>query len=653
MLMVVGYILTLLGIFEVRVDLTFIYANDHFSEITGIPNMKDDHSNVAWEDYVHEDDHSRVKHTLRTLLAEKKEISESVRLTRTWNPPGGPEGGEHTPEPQWIMFRMFPDLENGEVKSIVGCLIDISQIKWAESLQARRVEEARMEKKRKEDFIDITSHEIRNPLTAIAQCGEAISTSLDDVEPASTFEDLLAIIRSNVEAADSILLCARHQKTIIDDILTLSKLDSSILSITPVPFRPSSIITETLAMFKAEFAASDISILLQNDLSPPEIVNGDPSRILQIFMNLLTNAIKFTRAEAVRQITIKASLSALPPLAEQFGPSFIFCPTAQGRRDLSQDSEYGKGEIVYLSFAVEDTGKGIASSKAVELFDKFTQASRRTHIKYGGSGLGLFISRELTELQGGYIGVGSEEDVGSTFAFYIKMRRVEVVPPVPHLLDIKTRRPSRDETEVASRATLADDSVFHVPDFPEIASDQSNLQKPKDVNPNYTILLVEDNLVNQMVLAKQLRKAGCTVAVANHGGEAIDFLLSMYGQKTEADGTMTNGHQGTSVDRNSRSLTLAASPGPVVSENPVVTDLTCVLMDWEMPVVDGLAATKRIRELEQTGAIKKRQYIMGVTANVRSEQIQMAKGSGMDDVVSKPFRVSELLAKIRSMPAKN
>jgi CheY-like chemotaxis protein len=158
------------------------------------------------------------------------------------------------------------------------------------------------------------------------------------------------------------------------------------------------------------------------------------------------------------------------------------------------------------------------------------------------------------------------------------------------------------------------------------------------------VLVVEDNLVNQRVLAKQLRNLGCIVSVANHGREAVDFME----RTVHWNRAPTNSHP---TSRRSSYHIPCTEPPPFShsDEHEVAIELDVVLMDWEMPIMNGLEAVTQIRVLEQRGVMTGRLPVIGVTANVRQQQIQTAMEAGMDDVVGKPFRVAELLGRMKDI----
>jgi len=284
------------------------------------------------------------------------------------------------------------------------------------------------------------------------------------------------------------------------------------------------------------------------------------------------------------------------------------------RIDQTFGADWGDGEEVYLEFAVRDTGRGLSPEELKVLFQRFQQASPRTHVQYGGSGLGLFISRELTELQGGEIGVSSEAGKGSIFAFYVKGRRSKKpAEPVEGATGASlTRKVSNArEREIAVERTK-------IKDFATVPKPVTALS-PKPKTSDLRVLIVEDNLVNQKVLQRQLNNHGIATHVANHGGEALDILK--------------------------KSIYALNAP-------PDAIDLGVVLMDKEMPVMDGLQCTSTIRELEKAGDLKCHVPIIAVTANARSVQIATLLAAGMDDVVSKPFRICELIPKIEELAAR-
>jgi signal transduction histidine kinase/CheY-like chemotaxis protein len=594
------------GIYELSADGSLSWANSHFYDILGVPHDRREFSLFAWPDYILHEDRLRAANEMGRCLTDAAEITDSLRLKRPYTPPAIGQDHQPTDSPSWIMYSASPDVRpDGSVRSLMGSLTDISHLKWAEQLQTTNAEVAQRDRQRNEEFIDITSHEMRNPLSAITQCADSIISSLEDAKNTNDAQSLMDIIKSNVEAAESILFCACHQRRIIDDVLTLGKLDSELLTIAPTAFHPNDLVDQALQMFKTEFDANEIEIQIRADksstLTSTSVAYADAYRLMQILVNMLTNAIKFTRMQPTRTIQIRSGSSRTAPSADTFGSGFKWYPTEISRPDLTQEADYGEGESVYLYYAVVDSGKGIQPEFISRVFSKFEQADRRTHTKYGGSGLGLYISRELTELQGGCIGIQSTDGVGSTFAFYIKARR------------------SQTETaEEPDPTTDAHTAPIMAQAFGSLKLGGSGTPTRPPVSTDYNILLVEDNILNQRILAKQLTKVGCVVRVANHGGEAIDYILQMHN--------------------------LPAEFGTAPTDD-CVPYFDCILMDWEMPVCDGLSATKRIREIE-VQQIGNRNTIIGITANARAEQIATATEAGMDLVLPKPFRVAELLSKI-------
>ncbi|OQV10554.1 PA domain-containing protein [Cladophialophora immunda] len=586
-----------------------IWANKQYYEMTGHP--VEDKYEFSFVEPLHPDEKERMMGMWRELVNELRHVSQEFRLQRTWRPPATAGNPYPKEESCWLMAHAFPALEDGKVKSIVCCITDISKTKWTEEVQSRLALEATEARKLQEAFIDFVSHEMRNPLSAITQLADGIAASLvdwtsSDQSPEATQQ----LLKENVEYAKTILLCASHQKRIVDDVLTLSKLDSQLLSITPVVTQPHVVVESALTMFRAEFATHSIAVESVADDTFEQYkvdwVSVDPVRLTQIFINLLTNAIKFTKLEAVRKITIRRSvfIGHVPRI-----DNIVWFPTKKPKRLPPQSPQRGDGEPVNLLFSVSDTGKGLEQEEMARLFHRFQQGTKKTHIKYGGSGLGLFISRELTENMGGEIGVITEPGKGSTFAFYVQARRAVAPNDDVHVVQHSTpssmsrRTSSTFKAEIPIRAS------------PRITP----AKRPASV------LLVEDNIINAQVLTKQLERGGCTVYNANHGIEALDFLPR------------------TRSWHDYRPIQKVETP----SSNLDV-DIDCILMDVEMPVLDGLTCTRRIRELEQKGKLKRHIQIIAITANARAEQIEAAFEAGVDDILPKPFRVMELLEKIEN-----
>ncbi|KAJ8114751.1 hypothetical protein OPT61_g3436 [Boeremia exigua] len=555
-----------------------LWANDHYYELSG--NNAAQHTQpFAFLDVYYESDRYKAVGVWDKLLAGGDHVTAELRLKRQYKPPIGES------EPAHIHIMAFPYRENGETRSIMACTTDISRLKWAQSFQARLAAEAREAKRQQEAFIDVVSHEMRNPLSAMVHCADAIASSIEECRAVLTNipKPCLDALNDNKASANIILQCANHQKRIIDDVLTLSKLDSMLLSITPTPVKPSKLATSIISIFEAELRSNKIEYSVIDDQSLATLnvdyLLLDPSRVTQVFINLLTNAIKFVKPAKNPRIEVHFGACLQDP--RTLFPADMFWASSSNRdHSVTSSPEWGVGEELYLAFSVKDSGIGLNDKEIHNIFERFKQANVKTHVKYGGSGLGLFISKELTEKQGGEIGVSSILGQGSTFGFYVKARRAE--------RRLQTVGDLFGESGASKRA-----------------------QQPLKV------LLVEDNIINQKVLGKQLKKAGCDISVANHGLEALEILE----QET----------------------------------------FDVVLMDLEMPVLDGLAAMRKIREKEMAGeglfgeALKlgtrdrDRLPIIAVTANVRKEQIDAAMKAGADRVMQKPFKAADLVYMMKDL----
>ena len=612
------------------------YCNDMWWEISRHPRTHN--SADSWMDSVHDEDRHALETVWKRLLHEKVAITHEFRFK--WSRTNDKRLLE-----TWALLSAFPQRKEstGELKSIFGCLTDISQQKWAEDFQKQRREEAVELKRQQENFIDITSHEMRNPLSAILQCADEITNSIAGYRSGLACDasrTLNNLLDGCLEASTTISLCANHQVRIANDILTLSKLDSQLLLVTPVDAQPVAVMQNVLKMFETELNANDIRCEFRVEKSYQDLgidwVKIDPSRLRQVLINLMTNAIKFTQSREERSIVITLGAT----LNDRHGEGGIsyFPGDANGRENLTDGEDWGTGQKINLHIAVTDTGPGLNEQEKAMLFQRFSQASPRTHVQYGGSGLGLFISRILSELQGGRIGVESEKGVGSTFAFYIKSRVVSQSQLSPTTTMPPSPSPFRPPAGGTSAPLIAYATRGSKPTTPTTGLNPAGRRispppEPRDPEapPPLEILIVEDNLVNQKVLQRQLRKWGNNTHVANHGGEALDALRRSQFWNPERRSAADAPH---ARETSAKSVVLGSRSGrdPGGGREDAIR-ISVVLMDLEMPVMDGMTCARKIRGLEEDGTILHHVPIIAVTAYARPEQIENAKAAG---IVSNP-----------------
>jgi CheY-like chemotaxis protein len=365
----------------------------------------------------------------------------------------------------------------------------------------------------KSAFVANMSHEIRTPMTGIIGMAQlALQTRLD------------ALQRDYVEKIEH---SARSLLGILNDILDFSKIEAGKLSVEQVPLDLRQTIAEVIQLVELSAREKGLELSLDLDRTLATHYLGDPLRLKQIFTNLLGNAIKFTHHGWVR-------LSVYPGLP--------------GR----------------LRFEVQDTGIGISAEQQTGLFQAFTQADGSTTRRYGGTGLGLAVSKQLIELMDGQIQVESSLGHGSCFRFEIAAE--PIAPPAVEPL--------------APAAT------------PEVTAAEHR----SDALAGRRILLVEDNLINQQIVCGLLEDTGLLIEVADNGEQAIELFR--------------------------------ARPQELV------------LMDIQMPVMDGYEAARRIR------ALAARVPIIALTANAFPEDIERAQAAGMNAHLSKPIDMQQLEALI-------
>jgi PAS domain S-box-containing protein len=393
----------------------------------------------------------------------------------------------------WTVKVPLPrDAQNGAVISLSTDVTELHNLK----VQADAANQA------KSDFLSNMSHEIRTPMNSIIGMAHLALKSVSDPRQ----RDYLQKIYHS----------GQHLLGIINDILDFSKIEAGKLDLEVIDFNLDSLLANLSSQLGDSAAARNLNLVFEiwPGLSPS--LRGDPLRLEQILLNLASNAIKFSENGSIH---IRAR-----PVEE-------------------------RDSLTLVRFEVADSGIGMNAEQVAKLFQSFHQADTSTTRKYGGTGLGLVISKQLAELMGGGIGVDSRPGQGSTFWFTARLEK--------------------------SVSFLAVDEHAVQPDF--------------DVIRGAAILLVEDNPFSQQVGRELLEDAGACVQVAGNGREAIERMLER--------------------------------------------DYDCVLMDVQMPVMDGFEATRLIRAHPQLAGT----LVIAMTANAGREDQARCIGAGMDEFVTKPI----------------
>ena len=489
----------------------------------------------------------------------------------------------------------------------------------------------------KSDFLATMSHEIRTPMNGMLVMAELLaSANLTD---------------RHRRYADVVVKSGQSLLTIINDILDFSKIESGKMELERIDLDPAAVVDDVLNLFwdKASGKGLDLAGYVAPDV--PLSVSGDPVRLNQVLSNLVNNALKFTEQGHVQ---VKVEL-------------------------------VGDADSPLLRFAVSDTGIGIPQDKLATVFESFSQADQTTTRRFGGTGLGLAICKRLVGAMGGEIGVASKEGEGSEFSFTIANSVVpgqagEAGPPQCNRLRNAIVSVRGQASKKAIAGYLSDRGIEAVPVGPEAlgAADLDNAQ----------LLLAEPKAIAELQVQNEQAESGCfRVCVSQLGdslsdtligsGQAQDVLMRPVSrvaihdlidrlERGEPRGrTLLARKEAARLPTYRGARVLVADDSPINRE--VVTEalrqlevtpdivedgaeavraaaaktFDLIFMDCSMPEMDGFEATRRIRETEAD--TRTRVPIVALTAHIAGGRADEWREAGMDDYMTKPFRLGDLV----------
>ncbi len=431
----------------------------------------------------------------------------------------------------WVVTTISPLYsDRGKIRGYFAIRSDITSLKTAQA-------QAEAASLTKSEFLANMSHEIRTPMTAILGYADLLAEYLEEEQAAKHTRDYIETIKRNGD----------HLLTVINDILDISKIEADKMTIEHIAVSPATVVREVLELMRVKTQAKNLRMEAFGKTALPEMIQTDPTRLRQILVNLIGNAIKFTETGS---IVVTVYMHATEPNT--------------------------------MCFAIRDTGIGMNESQIAKLFQAFEQADTSTTRRFGGTGLGLMICKQLAKMLGGDIEVTSELGCGSQFAFSIHCGAI-------------TGGKLLDAEEFSCLVNISP---------PSLKTTQATLKLDGPQLVGMRILLAEDGADNQRLLMFLLKKAGAEVRLVETGKHAVEALT--------ADGKIT----GELLD-------------------PVPVDL--ILMDMQMPDMDGYEAT---RLLKCKGC---RVPILALTAHAMASDNDKCLEAGCNVKLTKPIDRRQLI----------
>lgn len=507
------------GVYRTTEEGKILYANPALVSLLGYSNLEE-----------------LKKVPAEKIYARREERADRVEMWRQKKGAVSDEVMLHTKDGREIWVRdTFKVIftHSGEISHFDGVMENITERKEVEAHLQRAKEEAETASRSKSEFLAKVSHEIRTPLNGVIGMSDLLLG--------------MNLPPEQREFAEMIRKSAGQLLKIINDILDFSKIEADKLELEFENFDLFTFLAEIKDMLAIEASEKDLELGFQVDRAVPALLFGDPGRLRQVLTNLLSNAVKFTH---------------------------------RGKVELDVTLDREEDGVQILRFLVKDTGIGIPAHRLSVLFNPFTQVDGSYKRKYGGTGLGLTISKQLVRLLGGEIGVESEEGKGATFWFTIPLRRQEAPAAAEKETDAV---PGRE----ISRS-------------PAVKPDKDSVR----------ILVAEDNMINRKLVLRILEKLGYEVDAVTTGLQAVEKAVE------------------------------------------VCYDL--ILMDVQMPDMDGLDATRCIRGLDSR-ATAPDVPVIALTAHAIKGDREKCIEAGMDDYISKPFdqsKFAEMVVRWLSQPAR-